>query len=105
MRFRLRTLATSTLLFAAACAAPPIADDPDDPVDPGDPGSQPGTGRPITTTEQAATGLGMSIMSSDAYGAPRMIRAIVQRTAAPNLAAGAAAQAHLAALAPLYVQQ
>ncbi|TMQ07882.1 MAG: hypothetical protein E6J91_34560 [Deltaproteobacteria bacterium] len=60
----------------------------------------------MSTTEQTATALGVSIMSSDAAGAPRLIRAIVPRAAAaPNMAPAVAARAHVEALAPLWIQQ
>src|ERR1051325_10933348 len=106
MSLRFPTLAIPSLLFAAACAAPPSSS-PDDPVDPGDPSNpaDPGSGRPLTSTEQAATGLGMSIMSSDAFGTPRLIRAIVPRPAAAGMTAEVAARDHIAALAPLWIQE
>src|SRR5215470_9773482 len=104
MLLRISTLAIPSLLFAAACAAPPTS--PGDPSDPGDPGnpSDPGSGRPLTSTEQAATRLGMSIMSADAHGTPRLIRAIVPRPATAGMTADVAARDHIAALAPLWVQ-
>jgi hypothetical protein len=105
MLLRFSTLAIPSLLFAAACAAtPPTPDDPGDPGDPGNP-ADPGSGRPLTSTEQAATGLGMSIMSSDAFGTPRLIRAIVPRPAAAGMTAEVAARDHIAALAPLWIQE
>src|SRR5262249_24987846 len=52
----------------------------------------------------AATGLGVSIMSSDAGGAPRLIRAIIPRAGGAGMTAEAAARDHVAALAPLWVQ-
>jgi hypothetical protein len=109
MLLRFRTFAIPSLLLAAACAAcstdTPSPGDPGDPGGPSDPGN-PGLGPPMTTTEQTATALGVSIMSSNAAGAPRLIRAIVPRAAAaPNLAPVAAARAHVEALAPLWLQQ
>src|SRR5262245_43834410 len=106
MLLRFPTLAIPSLLFAAACAATPPTST-DDPGDPGDPGNpvDPGSGRPLTSTEQAATGLGMSIMSSDAFGTPRLIRAIVPRPAAAGMTAEVAARDHIAALAPLWIQE
>jgi hypothetical protein len=47
----------------------------------------------------------MSIMSSDAAGSPRLMRAIVPRTSAVGMAPEAAARAHVSALAPLWVKQ
>ena len=101
-----RTLAVSSLLLAAACAAC-STDNPDvsDPGAPGDPGS-PVPGSMMSPTDRAATALGVSIMSSDAGGSPRLIRAIVPRAAAaPNMAPAVAARAHVEALAPLWIQQ
>lgn len=109
MLIRFRTLAVPSILLATACAAcsidSPGTDDPVKPDGPADPGN-PGIGPPMTAIEQTATALGVSIMSSDAAGAPRLIRAIVPRAAAaPNMAPAVAARAHVDALAPLWVQQ
>jgi hypothetical protein len=92
-----RRFALSSLLFAAACASD---------MSPTQPGGNtpPGASAPVPTVEQKATALGMSIMSQDA-GAPRLIRAIVPRTAAPGMAPQAAARDHVAALAPLWGPQ
>jgi large repetitive protein len=94
---RTRTLAVSSLLFAAACTAgsPPTVP----PVDPGP------DGRPVTPTEQTAVSLGVSIMSTDAQGVPRLMRSLRPRAAAAGLAPDAAARDHVAALAPLWVQK
>ena len=111
MFFRFRTLAIPSLLFTAACAAgsSPTSGDPGSPGDPStpaDPGNPiPGSGQPTATTEQTATGLGLSIMSSTAQGTPRLIRAIVPRASATGMTPEAAARDHVAALAPLWVQQ
>jgi fungalysin metallopeptidase (M36)/PA domain-containing protein len=106
MLFRFRTLAVPSLLLAAACAAcaspTPPSGDPGDPGVPGDPGDP---GQPVPSTEQDATALGVSIMSSDAAGAPRLIRAIVPRPSVAGMAPEAAARDHVAALAPLWVRQ
>jgi hypothetical protein len=60
----------------------------------------------VATTEQLATGLGVAILSSDAAGAPRLIRAVVPRTAGTaSMAPAVAARDHMAALAPLWVRQ
>ena len=49
--------------------------------------------------------MGMSVMSADSFGTPRLIRAIVPRPAAAGMTAEVAARDHIAALAPLWVQQ
>src|SRR6185295_16534008 len=99
MRLRLGLFAAPSLLFAAACAAPPTSSSDPDPGDPGDPGSGPG---PTTiTVDQLATNLGVSIMARDEHGAPRLIRAIVPRPGVPGATASAVARDHLATLAPL----
>jgi large repetitive protein len=93
---RTRVLAVSSVLFAAACTAgsPPT-------VPPVDPGPDP---RPVSPTEQMAVALGVSIMSSDAQGAPRLLRSFRPRASLAGLAPDAAARDHVAALAPLWVQ-
>jgi hypothetical protein len=48
--------------------------------------------------------MGMSIMSSDASGAPRLMRAIAPRASIAGMAPTAAARAHVSALAPLWLQ-
>jgi len=99
MRFRIRTLAIPSLLFATACSTSSSPNLPSDPGDPGDPGSGP----PVSTVEQTATRLGVSIMASDARGVPRLIRAIVPRAGAVGAAPEVAARDHVAALAALWV--
>jgi hypothetical protein len=99
MFFRFRTLVVPSLLFAAACTADSSSTPPPD--DPGDPGQ----GQTVTPTDQKATGLGVSILSSDASGAPRLIRSIVPRAAGAGMTPGAAARDHIAALKELYVGQ
>jgi hypothetical protein len=103
MFLRVRTLAASLLVFAAACStgSPTPPGDPGDPSNPGDTGQ----GHPVPPVEQNATALGVTIMSSDAAGAPRLIRAIVPRTSPAGMAPQAAARDHVAALAPLWIQQ
>jgi large repetitive protein len=93
---RNRKLALSSLLFAAACSSgsPPI---PGTPAPPDDSAG--------ATPEQTAVSLGMSVMSSTAAGAPRLLRAIVPRAAAAGMAPAQAARDHVAALAPLWVRQ
>jgi large repetitive protein len=96
---RFRTLTVSSLLFAAACAS---GSSPSTPGGPGTPAT-PGPDRPATPDEQTAVTLGMSVMSSNAAGAPRLMRSVVPRTSAAGLAPAAAARDHVAALAPLWV--
>jgi len=106
MRFQLRRLIVPSWLVAAACSSgssPDLTSGPGDPDNPGDLGD-PGPGRPVTSAEQAATDLGMSIMASDAHGAPRLIRSIVPRAGLHGAPAEAVARDHVAALAPLWVQ-
>ena len=96
---RFRTLTVSSLLFAAACAAG------GSPTTPGTPPGDPGEVRPATPAEQTAVTLGMSIMSTNASGAPRLMRAIVPRPGVAGMAPTQAARAHVSALAPLWVQR
>ncbi len=102
MPFRFRTLAAASLLLAAGCAGGPSSPTGDT-GDPGNP-ADPGTGRPLTPAEQKATALGVSIMSSDAFGTPRLIRAVVPRAGGAGMTTEAAARDHVAALASLWVQ-
>ena len=76
-----RRFALSSLLFAAACASDMS------PTSPPDGDAPPGSSVPMSTVEQRATALGVSIMSLDA-GVPRLMRAIVPRAAAPGHAIG-----------------
>jgi large repetitive protein len=100
MFFRFRTLAVPSLLFAAACTG-----DSSPTTDPGTPGN-PGDGpRPVTTNEQKATGMGVSIMAADPSGAPRLIRSIAPRPGGAGMSATAAARDHVAAISELYIQQ
>jgi hypothetical protein len=101
MVFRFRALVVPSLLIVAACSGDSSSTPTDDPGSPGDPGQ----GQNITPTDQTATGLGVSIMSSDAAGAPRLIRSIVPRTAAAGMAPAAAARDHVAALKDLWIGQ
>jgi hypothetical protein len=89
---RTRLLTLSSILLVAACAA--------DSAPPDDSGPD----QPATLNEQTALTLGMSIMSSDASGAPRLMRAIKPRASAPGLAPAEAARDHVTALASLWVQ-
>ena len=78
-------------LFGAACATGSSSPEP------------PGNGPPMAP-EQTAVSLGVSIMSSDASGAPRLMRSFRPRASAIGFAPEAAARDHVAALAPLWVQ-
>ena len=104
MWFRLRALAIPSLLFAAACSGSSSTDPPSGPGDPGMPGD-PGSGQPGMTTDQAATNLGVTILSSDERGVPRLIRSIVPRAAIAGATPAVAARDHVAALAPLWVKR
>ncbi len=110
MRLRFHAVATASLLLVVGCAGGPSSTgDPGDPRDPGGPGdpgnpSDPGSGRSLTPVEQKATALGVAIMSSDASGAPRLIRTVVPRTGRAGITTEASARDHVAALASLYVQ-
>ena len=99
MRLSFRKL-TIPWLLAAACSSGSSMDDPSGPADPGDPGA----GQPVSSAEQAATGLGMSIMASDARGVPRLMRSIVPRAGVTGAAAEVVARDHVAALAPLWIR-
>src|SRR5689334_1518896 len=98
MRFRLRALVVPSFLFAAACSG----DSPSTTLD--DPGA-PEEGQAVPPAEQRATALGVSIVSSDDAGAPRLIRAIVPLAAPAGMAPGAAAREHVAALKELWLGQ
>ncbi|HET7504904.1 MAG TPA: M36 family metallopeptidase [Kofleriaceae bacterium] len=102
MFVRFRTLAVPSLLFAAACSSGSSSPPPGDPGNPGDPGA-PGNGQPGKVDPNEVT-LGVSVMSRDASGAPRLIRAIVPRPAAAGATPEIAARDHVAALAPLWVK-
>jgi len=98
--FRFRSLLfISSLGFAAGCAG---SSSPTPPADPGVPGSP---NLNIPSTEQTATALGVAIMASEPSGAPRLLRTIVPRASAAGMAPAVAARDHVAALAPLWVQQ
>ena len=102
---RSRPIALSSLLFAAACAAGSSPTPPSGGSgDPGSPGS-PAPSQPASANDQAATALGVSIVSSDAAGVPRLIRSIVPRAAPAGMAPQAIARDHVAALAALWVPQ
>ncbi len=93
--FRLRSLAVPSMLFIAACAAG---------SSPPPPSGNPGDARPVAPTEQAAVAHGVSILSSDASGAPRLMRSFRPRASIAGSTPDVAARDHVAALAPLWVQ-
>ena len=98
--FQFRILAVSPLIFAVACASSTSSPPPS-----GDPG---GTGLPpqqVVTTEQLATQLGVAIVAAEPSGAPRLLRTIAPRASLTGATPAVAAVAHVAALAPLWVQQ
>jgi large repetitive protein len=98
MHFRLRTLSVP-LLLAAACTGSDPSDPSDPPPDPGEPGQGP----LASSTDQRATALGVAVLSSDASGAPRLLRSIVRRAAPAGMTSLAAARDHVAALEELWV--
>src|SRR4051794_37726221 len=101
--FRIRAL-VSPLIFTIACATGPSTSTPPGTGDPGDP-DNPNPGAPSTiSTEQLATALGVSIVSSEPSGAPRLLRTIVPRPSAAGAPAAAAARDHIAALSALWVR-
>jgi hypothetical protein len=94
-----RRVTLSSLLFAAACASDSSPTTP-----PGGDDTPPGPSAPVTTIDQKATALGVSIMAQEA-GVPRLMRAIAPRAVAAGMAPQAAARDHVAALAPLWGAQ
>jgi hypothetical protein len=91
--FRIHALAAASLLCAAACTT-------------GSPPSQPssdGSEPPASPDEPSAATLGMTVLSRDASGAPRLLQAIVPRPRLAGATPSAAARDHIAALAPLWV--
>ncbi|HEX3480155.1 MAG TPA: M36 family metallopeptidase [Kofleriaceae bacterium] len=104
LRSRIRTLAWPgvALAITAACSSPSSTPTPNPSPDPtGDP---PGM-QPPADVDRAAVALGMTIDARDASGAPRLIRAIVPRRGIAGMAPDQAARDHVAALAPLWMQQ
>ena len=94
-----RRFAVSSLLFAAACATDASPTSPP----PGGPGDL--AGKPAAPGDQRAIALGMTIMSTDAAGTPRLMRALVPRAGAAAMAPEAAARDHVAALASLWIDR
>src|ERR1043166_3203029 len=87
------TISSMVVIAVAACTSPMPA------------GSGPGNSGPPPTTEQAAVALGVSILSSNSLGAPRLLRAFHPRAGLASATPEAIARDHVAALAPLWVQQ
>jgi hypothetical protein len=92
-RIRFIVLPAVALIFTATCAPPP-------PPDPGPMLVQP-------AADRTAVALGVAIDARDDRGAPRLVRAVLPRPAPAGVATrtpDAAARAHVAALAPLWIQ-
>src|ERR1041384_5821847 len=96
---RVRAL-VSPLIFTIACATGPSTSAPPGSGNPGNP--NPGAPPSTISTDQLATALGVSIVSSEPSGAPRMLRTIVPRPSAAGVTAAAAARDHIAALSALW---
>src|SRR5204862_4819429 len=64
-----------------------------------------GKGRPVTAAENLAVSLGVTIMATNASGAPRLLRSWKPRPPAGSMSPEAAARDHVAALATLWVQK
>jgi hypothetical protein len=92
--FRIHTPAAAALLCAVACTtgSPPTR-----------PSGDAGLDRPAAPNEPSAATLGMTVLSRDASGAPRLMQSIVPRARATGMTLQAAARDHIAALAPLWV--
>src|SRR3954469_25309881 len=103
LRSRIRTLALPgvALAITAACSSPSSTPTPPTTDPTGDPAGM----LPPNELDRAAVALGMTIDARDASGAPRLIRAIVPRRGVAGMSADQAARDHLAALAPLFMQQ
>ena len=98
---RVRAL-VSPLIFTIACATGPSTSAPPGSGDPGNP--NPGAPPSTISTDQLATALGVSVVSSEPSGAPRLLRTIVPRPSAAGVPAAAAARDHIAALSALWVR-
>src|SRR5206468_12153603 len=62
--------------------------------------------QPPNDIDRAAVAMGVTIDARDAFGSPRLIRAIVPRhSSVAGMTADQAARDHLAALTPLYMQR
>jgi large repetitive protein len=88
--FRKRALTTSGLVLTIAAACSSSSDD--------------GPTRTPQSNEMAAVKLGVTIVSSDTKGAPRLVRAVIpRRPLKANMTADEAARDHLAAIKQLYL--
>jgi large repetitive protein len=90
LRIRSIVLPAVALVFTATCAPPPQPD--------------PGTALVQPAADLAAVALGVAIDARDDRGAPRLVRAVLPRPAPAGMTPDAAARAHVAALAPLWIQ-
>ena len=107
LRSRLRTLWRTlalpgvALAITAACSSPTTTTPPDT-----DPTGDPPGMQPPNDIDRAAVAMGVTIDARDAFGSPRLIRAIVPRhSSVAGMTADQAARDHLAALTPLWMQQ
>jgi Zn-dependent metalloprotease len=89
--FRNRALTTSGLFLALALAACSSHDDDNGPT------------RTPQSNEMAAVSLGVTIVSKNDRGAPRLVRAVIPRPAKQGATVEDAARDHLAALKSLYL--
>src|ERR1044071_5013051 len=89
------------LAITAACSSPSTTTPPDT-----DPTGDPPGMQPPNDIDRAAVAMGVTIDARDAFGSPRLIRAIVPRhSSVAGMTADQAARDHLAALTPLWLQQ
>ncbi len=101
-----RTITTSLaigVLSAATACSSDISNPPGSP--PGQTPPPPSVTRTPSSVEMTAVGLGVTVMSADDLGAPRIIRAVVPRaTSRAAMTPDQAARDHVTALAPLWVE-
>jgi fungalysin metallopeptidase (M36)/PA domain-containing protein len=103
-RFRVSIVAFPGIALAvtAACSSPSATPPTTDPT--GDPTTDPPGVTTPTDIDRVAVAMGVTIDSRDAFGAPRLVRAISpRRPSVAGMAADQAARDHLNALAPLWV--
>ena len=107
---RIHTAAAASLLCAVACMAGSPATTPSDEdapaSSPSPPSSSPSPApAPASTSPSPASAvtLGMTVLSREPSGAPRLMQAIVPRARPAGMTPQAAARDHVAALAPLWV--
>lgn len=92
MRHRQKILSVTAVLAAACSSGGGTAKPP------------PGATSPPSAGGSRAIALGMSVLSADDRGKPRILRAVARKPARAGLAAGGAAGDHLAALEPLWLE-